>query len=261
VVSSALLRAQVERSRLADFLAEARGQARLAETALSFRLAADLDSRWLLAALPDPRPLDEGPGVWLDGSGGRGDLAAAREMVAAATLETRAQRAAARPRVGLVARYDLYDEPPFGSHGQSSAVIAQASFDLFAGGRHRAAAAAAAAEAEAAASDLARFADGVELEVRQAWERARTARERHATSHAALAAARETERITEERFRQGVMKTLDVLDAATARREAETRELLARADAHLAALELATTAGRGPETALAGTASTTGVTP
>ena len=43
---------------------------------------------------------------------------------------------------------------------------------------------------------------------------------------------------------------LDLLDAATARREAETRELVARADSQSAALRLAVKAGRAPETVL-----------
>ena len=54
------------------------------------------------------------------------------------------------------------------------------------------------------------------------------------------------------RFENGVAKTLDVLDAMTARREAEARELVARAEAHLATLRLALAAGRRPETALTG---------
>ena len=60
------------------------------------------------------------------------------------------------------------------------------------------------------------------------------------------------ERITTDRFRAGVVKTLDLLDVTTARREAETRELVARADAHTAALRLAVKAGRRPESVLNG---------
>ena len=41
-----------------------------------------------------------------------------------------------------------------------------------------------------------------------------------------------------------------LLDAATALREAEMRELLARADAHLARYRLAVKSGRRPETAI-----------
>jgi outer membrane protein TolC len=250
LVRSELLRAEVERARVQDLLTEARGNARLAENDLSFRIGAPLGGSWELPALPPPPAWDEGLEGWLATAGSRRDLDAARSRVAAAELEPRVVRAGALPRVGVVARYDLVDDTPFGSHGNASAVMAMVSLDLFDGGRRRAASAAAAAEAAAARSDVDRFAEAVRLEVRQAYERAITARDRRATAAAAVAAAQESERITEARFRQGVVKTLDVLDAATARREAETRELVARAEAHLAAFQLATTAGRPPESML-----------
>ena len=79
-----------------------------------------------------------------------------------------------------------------------------------------------------------------------------TARERHATASSAQESALEAERITEARFEQGVVKMLDLLDATTARLEAENRELMARTEAHLADLMLALRAGRTPEAALAG---------
>ena len=77
-----------------------------------------------------------------------------------------------------------------------------------------------------------------------------TARQRHATARQALAAAREAERITGERFRSGVVKMLDLLDVATARRESETRELVARAEAQLALMRLAVRAGRTADSVL-----------
>ena len=140
----------------------------------------------------------------------------------------------------------LVDDQLFGSHGSATTIAAAATFDLFDGGRRRAAAAAAAAEAEAGRADVERFADGVALEVRHAHSAARVALERHA--HRARGARRRGRgvRIVEERFRAGVVKTIDVLDAATARREAEMRELVARADARAALLRLALAAGRSP---------------
>lgn len=250
LVRSEMLRAEVEAARVEDLLTTARGDARVAEANLSFRMAAPLTASWSLAPLPSPPALGDELDGWLASAPSRGDLDSARRRVAAAELEPRLQRAALRPRVGLVARYDLVDDSLFGTHGDSSAVMAVASLELFAGGRHRAAAAAAEADAAAARRDLERFAEGVRLEVRQAYERAHSAGQRRATAERALAAAREAERITEARFRQGVVKTLDVLDAATARREAETRELVARAETHLALLTLAVTAGRPPESVL-----------
>jgi outer membrane protein TolC len=149
-----------------------------------------------------------------------------------------------------VARGDLVDDVLFGAHGESVTIMARASINLLAGGSDKAAAAAARWEARAGQEDVARFAEGVRLETRQAYEAAVTARARHATATKALEAAREAERITSERFRTGVVKMIDVLDAATARREAETRELVARVDAHTAALRLAVASGRAPEAAL-----------
>lgn len=251
LVRSELLRAEVERARIADLLEAARGGARVARAALAFRLGAEGDPPdWQLAPVPPP---DGGPAPledWLDGVSDRPDLEAAQRRARAAELEIEVKKAARLPRVGLVVRGDLVDDSPFGDHGDSTAVIAQGSLDLWAGGRHRAAVAAAEADAESARQQVALFAEAVRLQVREAWVNADSARRRHATALDALDAARETERIVEERFRRGVARTIDLLDAATARREAETRELVARADAQLAALRLAVAAGEPPESVL-----------
>jgi outer membrane protein TolC len=254
LVRSELLRAEVEQARIEDMLAEARGQVRVAQAGLAFRLAAPADSSWDLAPVPPPAAPTDDLDAWLAAADARPDLAAARRMVRAAELEIAVKKAARLPRVGLLVRGDLVDDTPFGNHGDSTAVMARATLDLFAGGRHRAAVAAARADAEAAQQGVAQFAEAVLLSVREAWVRADSARQRHATAEAALGAAREAERITGERYRQGVVKTLDLVDATTALREAETRELVARADANLAVLRLAVAAGRPPESALPGAA-------
>lgn len=250
LVSSEELRAEVERSRVADFLAVARGYARVAEAQLTLRLGADPGSAWEVETLSAPPAVGRGLDGWLTASEDRADLAAARQAADAAALEEKARAAARKPRLTLVGRYDLVDDTPFGDHGDSSAILAMAGVDLFAGGRHAAAAAEARLEAEAARHELEGFERAVRLEVEQAWVEADTARQRWETARAALEAAREGERVVESRFRQGVVRTIDVLDAATARREAETRELQARADAWRALLRLSTRAGRAPEEAL-----------
>ena len=250
LVRSELLRAEVEHARVADLLAEARGQARLAEAGLSLRLAAADGSRWQTEPLPDPAPLAQPLDDWLGGATARADLEAARELLAAGELEVGIRRSGRKPRIALVARRDYNDDSLFGTGGASTAFMAVAGVDLFSGGSHRAAAAAAAAELEAARREVEQFEHGIRLEVRQAWEQAVTARDRHATAVAAWAAAAEGERILEERFAKGVARTIDLLDAVTARREAETRELVARAEAHLATFRLAVAGGRSPESVL-----------
>lgn len=250
LVSSEVMRAEVELARLEDMLAQARGDAAVAAANLAFRLGTDLATQWQLAPVPAPPALQEDLDSWVASAAERADLRAAESLLRAGELEERVRRAAWYPRVGVVARGDLVDDVPFGSHGRSTTVMAVASLNLFAGGSDRAAAAAARWEAQAGRWDVERFRQGVALQVRQAFEEARTAVLRHATATRALAAAQETERITAERFRAGIVKMIDLLDAATARREAETRELVARTAAVAARLRLAVAAGRAPESAL-----------
>lgn len=250
LVRSELLRAEVELARVEDLLEEAKGKARVANANLAFRIGVAQDSTWQLAPLPEPAPLDGDAASWVASAASRKDLAAARSLLRAGELEEKVKKAAWWPKVGVSARWDLHDKNLFGASGSAGTVMAFAAVNLFQGGADKAAAAAARLDAQAGREDVARFADGVALEVRQAYEEAATARARHATALKALASARESERITDERFRSGVVKTIDLLDAATARREAETRELVARADAHATALRLAVKSGKAPETAI-----------
>ncbi len=250
VVRSEVLRAEVELAKIDDLLEAAKGGAGVAEANLAFRLGVDQATAWELDPLPAPVPVAGGLDAWLASAGSRRDLAAARRLLAAGELEASVKRSAFLPKVGVLGRGDWVDDRPFGSHGSSTSIMAVASLNVFAGGADRAAIAAARWDAKAAAEDVARFEEGVRLEVRQAFTEATTAQRRYETATRALAAAAEAERIVDERFRTGVVKTLDVLDAATARRETETRALVARAEAAAAALRLAVRAGRAPESVL-----------
>lgn len=250
LVRSELLRAEVELARIDDLVEEADGRVRVANANLAFRLGAPGGGSWQLEALPEPRPVDGLVDTWLATAVSRPDLASAQKLLAAGELEEKVRKAPYWPKIAFVARGELYGEHVFGSSGTSGSLMAVATWNVFSGGSDRAAAIAAREEARAGREDVARLAEGIRLEVRQSFEEARTARARSETARKALAAAREAERITGERFRSGVVKMLDLLDATTARREAETRELVARADAHAAALRLAVKSGRRPESAL-----------
>lgn len=251
IVRSDLLRAEVELSRIDDLLAEARGNARVAEANLGYRLGEAIGSSYALGPLTDPPAIGRSREEWIAAADSRRDLAGAKKLLSAGELEAKAQRGGLFPRIGVVGRYDLVDDQLFGSNGDSTTIVAMASWDLFDGGKRRAAVAAAQAQAEAGRADVDRFAEGVRLEAKHAYETAAVALERRATAAAALEAAAEAVRITEERFRAGVIKSTDVLDTATARREAEMRELVARAEAWLAQLRLALAAGERPESLLA----------
>lgn len=249
LVRSELLRAEVELARTEDLLAEAQGNARVAAAALSFHMG--VEGSWQPAPLPAPVPLADDDAPWLASAESRPDLAAARKMLEAGEREVKVRRSAFLPKAGATARGDLVDDRLFGRNGRSYTLMAFASLNLFGGGSDKAALAAARAEAEAGRKDVFRFSDGIRLEVKKAFVDARTATARHETAVRATEAARENERILNERFQSGVVKMLDLLDAETALREAETRELTARADAHASLLRLAVAAGRAPESVLA----------
>lgn len=250
LVRSELLRAEVELSRVDDLLLEATGHVHVAEANLAFTLAADQASVWELATLAEPAAPEGALDDWLAAARTRPDLEAARSMLRAGELEEKVRSAAFYPKVGLVARGDLVDDAVFGANGSSTTVIAVARVNLFAGGSDRAALVASRHEVEAGRADVTRFEEGIALQVRQRYEEAKTALARHATATEAVRAARETEKITRDRFASGVVRMLDLLDASTALREAETRELVARAAGTAALLRLAVAAGRAPESVL-----------
>ncbi len=248
LVASELLRAEVEEARVADMLAEARGMAAVAEANLVFRLGGDESVRGAeLADMPTPGPLPVGRSELAEAASVRSDLEAFRRGRLARELELDVAASMRRPKVGLLVRHDLHDRDPFGADGRSTTVVLAASVELFDGGRARAARAAAEGALAATSAQLSEAEHGARLEAEATWVRAAAARERRTTAELALAAARETERILEARFEQGVVRTLDVLDASTARREAEGRELSARADAWRSGFELMTALGRAPE--------------
>ncbi len=250
LVRSELLMAEVEWARIQDLFQQARGQAKVAEANLSFRLGSDPSTAWELSKLPEPEPIDNSIEPWLTSAETRADLEAARRLLSAAELEVKVQRSAMMPKVGLQAKYDFYDQNLFGTGAHSGSVAAVASIDIFSGNRHRAAKAAAEADLEAGRQQLELFEDGIRLGVKDAFETAISSKQRYDTALTAQQAALEAERITEERFKKGVVKMLDLLDASTARQEAETRQLVAAAEAYLATLELAVRSGRQPESVL-----------
>ena len=231
ILEAEVLKAEVYLAEREEGVARARTGARLAEAALNFRMGADQDTPRRLSPLAIPSQVEGDLGDWITAAREqRRDLRAARRRLDAGRHEEDVARSAFLPEVALIGRYDLYDDQVFGSHGDSSAVMAMATINLFAGGSRSAALAAARHEIAAGASDVERFTDGIQLEVRQAWQELVTARARHDTASRSLDAAREALRVRERRFQQGLDKMIDLLDAETALREAELREMVARYD-------------------------------
>jgi len=234
ILEADVLQAKVYLSQMDDLLTQASNGARLAQAALNFQLGADQTLGRDLSSLPPATPVVGDLDSWISASlEDRDDLAAARLKLEAGRLEEKATRPGYFPEVAVLGHYDLYDDQIFGANGRSGSVMAVAKIDLFGGGSNNAARAAARHETAGFEADIRRFEEGVRLEVRQAWQDLATARTRHITARNALAAAEESLRVRESRFKQGLDKMTDLLDVETALREAEMRELVARYDVAL----------------------------
>jgi len=239
ILSADVLEARVFLSEMDELLAQATNGAQLAEAALNFHMGADQATPRTLAPLPQPRAVRGQLAEWTGAAvEDRHDLAAARQQLAAGRLETKVARSGYLPEVAVVGRYGLYDDQIFGSNGHSGSIMAVAKINLFGGIADTKARKAAELDTVGFEADIRRFEEGVRLEVRQAWQDLSTARARHATAKDVLAAANEALRVREHRFKQGLDRMVDVLDAETALRESETRELVARYDVALSTYRL-----------------------
>jgi len=245
IVQAEVLKAQVELARMDELVEKAQNGAQLAEAALDFQMGLDQSTPQKLAPLPPPPPVQGEVDAWIQAAlENRHDLLAARKKVEAGKLEVKAATSGYYPEVAVVGRYDMFDKAAFGGNGDSTTVMAVARINLLRGGADKAARAAAQYETASHEADIRRFEEGIRLSVRQAWQDLDTARARHATARAALAAARESQRVREERFKQGLDKMIDLLDADTQLREAEVRELTARYDLVLATYRLYFSSGK-----------------
>jgi outer membrane protein len=239
ILQAEVLKAKVYLAQMDELVEQASSRSRLAEAALDFQMGVDQTAHQTLAPLPSPPTVGDDMTHWIDAAlDQRRDLGAARRKLEAGRLEEKVARSGWLPEVALVGRYDLYDHSLFGTHGDSGAIMAIAKVNLFRGGSDRAAQAAARYQSSAFESNVRRFEEGVRLQVQQAWDDLSTAHARRHTALASLGAAKESLRVREQRFKQGLDKMIDLLDAETQLREAEVRELVARYDLALSAYRL-----------------------
>jgi outer membrane protein TolC len=194
-------------------------------------MGADQTHPRTLAPVPPAKPVVGDLDDWIAAAlQNRRDLAAARRKLEAGRLEEKVSRPGFFPEIAVLGHYDLYDDKIFGANGHSGSVMAVARINLLGGGSNTAARAAARHETASFEADIRRFEEGVRLEVQQAWQDLLTARTRHVTAKSALTSATEAVRVRKSRFKQGLDKMIDLLDAETGLRQAEMRELVARYD-------------------------------
>jgi outer membrane protein TolC len=234
ILDADVLQARVYLSEMDELLTQATNGARLAQAALNFQMGADQALPRELAPLSPATPVVGDVNDWMTAAvENRRDLAAARRKLEAGRLEEKATRPGYFPEIAVLGNYSLYDDQFFGSNGHSGSVMAVARINLLGGGANTAARAAARHETASFEADIRRFEEGVRLEVQQAWQDLHTAGIRYTTAKSTLKAAAEAVRVRESRFKQGLDKMIDLLDAETGLREAEMRELVARYDVAL----------------------------
>ncbi len=246
LVSSELLRAEVYLAEMKEMVASAQNGVNLAQAALNFHMGIEQTTEHILGTMPALPELDKALSEWITQAfTNRADLEAARRQLKAGELEQWVAASAFMPTLGVQANYDYYEEDAFDLTDKGHFSIKGAlTFNIFSGGSDRARLSKARHSARAYRKDVERFEEGVRLQVQQAFGNYETAGLRHATALASLDAGRENLRVSEDRFREGVVKMLDLLDAETALRELEVRELVARYDRHVAAWELRHAAGQ-----------------
>jgi outer membrane protein TolC len=155
----------------------------------------------------------------------------------------RTARARYLPTVGVQAGWEL-NGSTFANQQSSWVVGAQLQLNVFRGFGDAARLAEARHTQARAAADRERIERSIEVDVRGAMARLAAARARQDAGRAALAQARESQRIIRDRYESGLATVTDVLRAAEASLDAESRATSAEMDVVLQGLALDRAVGR-----------------
>jgi outer membrane protein TolC len=155
----------------------------------------------------------------------------------------RTARARYLPTLGVEAGWE-FNGSNFGNQQSSWVVGAQVQLNLFRGFADSARVTEARHAQARAAAERERVERTIEVEVRAAMARLTAARAREDAGRAALAQARESQRIIRDRYESGLATVTDVLRAAEATLEAESRATAAEMDVILQSVALDRARGR-----------------
>ena len=232
IVESDLLRAKLELAKMDDQLIRVGNAEKTARTGLAILMGEPPESVWEVASVEPPAsaPLPpEAEDITL-ALASRPDLKFAEHMENALAQDVNRITGQRLPQVGLSITQEWYDKDFLGTHGDSATAMVGLKIPLFTGGRITAQAAQARARKDEMTQMRAALKDGVVMDVR---------RSRYAIEEASarVGVARDNEdtavknlSIVEERYKKGILKMTDLLDADTALSEARTRLLSAQFD-------------------------------
>ncbi len=190
-------------------------------------------------------PLPTLPALVAEADRNRPDLARARAAERLADASTAAARAAFVPTIGAQAAFDV-SGLRFQDRASNWIVGGELRWTLSAAGAERAQVKAASAARTRARADTQDARARAEVELLTALRRIETARARQAVGRAAVAQARESQRIIRDRYEAGLAPVNDVLRAATAVLDAEGQRVAALVEALTSRADLDRAAGRQP---------------
>ena len=206
----------------------------VANAALNQAIGLPLGTQHVLAS-----NLGERPTVALQSSEDRPELRQARMAIDLAKIQHQNARAAFLPQVFLQGAFESDRQRFYNRAGQNWLVAAGVRWNLFNGFADRARVQSSIAAERKASADAAQAESQIQLEVRQATAAHNASLERIATARAAVAEAKESLRIMQDRYAAGLITVSDLLRTETAGSEAESRHSAALHAERVAALALA----------------------
>ena len=243
VVDSDVLQARVRASEAREAVVRARSGRAVAETALNFVIGRDL-----MAPVTLPDDLEENDVAEEDlaslvtqALATRPDLRATGAQEAAAGKKIDAERANLFPEVAISGFAESNSDSMFGGQSGNWGFMVGANFTVFDGNARSAAVDQGLAQRRQIQEQAALLQRAIALQVTQAFYDVQAASERIVQAGTAVELARENLRIVENRYREGMSTSVELLDAQTALTMAQTRVVSARRDLMLgrAALDLA----------------------
>ncbi len=243
-VESDLLSAQVDYAARQQELIRARNAVQVARANLNHELGVPIDAEYQPAEILAERPLPTPSQAELEQSAlnNRPDLAGANLRTAIQNRSVEIARASFGPRVNAFGDWEA-DNPHFtGGGGNNWTAGVEVQLDLFNGGAKTARVQRERALADAAASERDALASGVRLEVRKAYLDYDSARQQVDVARAAVQQAKESLRISQNRYEGGLITITDLLrtEEASLRAETDYWQAVYRLRTSYAGLELAT---------------------
>jgi outer membrane protein len=184
-----------------------------------------------------------------EAAAGRAERAALLARASAAEALVGVEHGGRLPQVALTAGYTYANPnrdivPPTTTWTDTWDVGASFAWSVFDGGKRSASQARARAQADAAQQQLRELDRAIRLEVTERVLELRTAAQRLSVADRGLDSARENRKVAQDRYREGVIPSSELLDAETALRRAELSRTEALASLRLAAAGLDRAVGR-----------------